>query len=270
METGVGPAHPDAARQVLNDAAAAPPRTAIWRPVLASGQALLLLVSCAVLFAAMRGAGMLGPVTLRWMLPASFVTIALLPWLLLTPDGRRAIGLCRPPSWLMLAPAMLAGAGAALACGGLGLLLFGRSPDHWFMTVAASYHGMMDTRAFSTLTLHAVFTLPALLFSPIGEEIFFRGILQRALEQRFSLRTSTALECAAFGLVHLFHHGLFIGATGWAIRPLSGALWVLAMGLTAALFAALRRRSGSLVPAMAAHAAFNAAMNGMIFTILWH
>jgi uncharacterized protein len=39
------------------------------------------------------------------------------------------------------------------------------------------------------------------LFSPIGEEIFFRGVLQRALEQRFSVNTSTSIECAAFGLV---------------------------------------------------------------------
>ncbi|WP_332848611.1 CPBP family intramembrane glutamic endopeptidase [Massilia sp. S19_KUP03_FR1] len=269
METGVGPAHLDAARQILNDAAAPVPRADIWRPVLAASQALLLVVFLAVLFAAMRGAGMLGPAALRWMLPASFVMMALLPWLLLTPDGRRAIGLRRPASWLMLAPTMLAGAGAALACGALGLLLFGHSPDHWFVTVAASYRGMMDTNTFSTLMLHGVFTLPALLFSPIGEEIFFRGILQRALEERFSTRLSTAQECAAFGLVHLLHHGLFSDASGWSMRPLSGALWVVAMFLTAGLFAAIRHRSGSLFPAMAAHAAFNAAMNTFIFGLLW-
>lgn len=92
------------------------------------------------------------------------------------------------------------------------------------MTVAASYRGMLDTATFSMLTLHLVFTLPALLFSPIGEEIFFRGMLQRALEQRFSTRASTMLECAAFGLVHLCHHGLVVGVTGWSIRPLSAAL----------------------------------------------
>lgn len=212
----------------------------------------------------MRGAGMLGPATLRWMLPASFVVMALLPWLLLTPDGRRQIGLRRPASWRGLATAMLAGACAALACGALGLLLFGHSADNWYMTVAASYRGMMDTSAFSIWMLHGVFTLPALLFSPIGEEIFFRGILQRALEQRFSARTSTVLECAAFGLVHLFHHGPFFGATA-----LSTALWVMAMCLTAVLFATIRQRSGSLLRAMAAHAAFNAAMNGVIFAFLW-
>ncbi len=254
METGVGTAHADAARQALN----------IWRPRLTADRALLLVLSLALLFAAMRGAGMLGPATLRWMLPASFVTMMLLPWLLLSADGRRLIGLCRPTSWWALMPAVLAGACAALACGALGWLLFGHSLDNWFMTVAASYRGMMDSSAFSILMLHLVFTLPAMLFSPIGEEIFFRGILQRALEQKCSVRLSTLLECAAFGLVHLFHHGPFFGATA-----ISSALWVMAMCLTAALFATLRQRSGSLVPAMAAHAAFNATMNGVIFAFLW-
>lgn len=269
METGLGTAHADAARQALNGAAATVPPFSMWRPWLSAGGALPLVLSLALLFATMRGAGMLGPATLRWMLPASFVTMGLLPWLLLTPSGRRAIGLCRPASWLVLAPAMLAGACAALACGATGLLLFGYGPDNWFMTVATSYRRMMDTSTFSMLMLHLVFTLPALLFSPIGEEIFFRGILQRALEQRVSARISTVLECAVFGLVHLFHHGLVLSATGWSIRPVSAALWVAAMGLTAALFATIRQRSGSLLPAMAAHAAFNAAMNGVIFAFLW-
>jgi len=268
METRVGTTHADAARQALNGAAITP--LSIWRPRLTAGRALPLVLFFALLFAAMRGAGMLGPATMRWMLPASFVTMTLLPWLLMSADGRRHIGLRRPASWLVLLPAILAGACAAMACGAAGLLLFGHGLDNWFMTVAASYRRMMDTSAFDMLTLHLVFTLPALLFSPIGEEIFFRGILQRALEQRFSVRISTALECAAFGLVHLIHHGLVVGATGISIRPVSGALWVAAMCVTAGLFANVRKRSGSLFPAMAAHAAFNAAMNGMIFALLWH
>jgi hypothetical protein len=41
------------------------------------------------------------------------------------------------------------------------------------------------------------------------------------------------------------------------------------MFLTALLFAALRRASGSLYPAIAAHMAFNATMNALIFAFLW-
>jgi len=77
------------------------------------------------------------------------------------------------------------------------------------------------------------------------------------------------LMCAAFGIVHLCHHGLALGAAGVTIRPFSGALWVVLMFLVALLFAEIRKRSGSLFSAMASHAAFNATMNFVIFAFLW-
>ena len=248
MEDGVGTAHTGASREALNTAVA---------------------LGLAALFAGMRFLGMLGPSSLRLLLPASFVLMTLAPWLLLHRDERRAIGLRAPGSWAALVPAILAGAAAALACFAAGLLIFGHSADNWFMTIAASYRSMMPTATFSLLTLHLVFTVPALLFSPIGEEIFFRGLLQRALEQRLSVRASTLVECGAFGIVHLCHHGLVPTATGLSIRPVSGALWVGAMFLVALLFAAIRQRTGSLFPAMAAHATFNGVMNTVIFAFLW-
>jgi hypothetical protein len=229
---------------------------------------LLVALLLTLLFAASRCLGMLGPPALRPLLPASFVLMALAPWLFLSQAGRRHIGLRAPPSWLVLAPSLLAGVGAALACFAFGMLLYGGGPDNWFVTVAASYRRMMNTSGLPLLSLHLVFTLPALLFSPIGEEIFFRGMLQRAFEQRLSIRASTMIECAAFGLIHLCHHGMAWSAAGLAIRPVSGMLWVLAMFLTALLFAKIRQRTGSLFPAMAAHAAFNATMNTVIFAFL--
>jgi membrane protease YdiL (CAAX protease family) len=94
-------------------------------------------------------------------------------------------------------------------------------------------------------------------------------MLQRSLEQRLSVNASTFIECAAFGIVHLCHHGLALGATGVTMRPVSGALWVVLMFFVALMFARIRKRSGSLYPAMAAHAAFNATMNSVIFAFLW-
>lgn len=164
-----------------------------------------------------------------------------------------------------------AGAAAALACFGAAWLLAGAGAgaDNPFVTIAASYRATFDTAGLGLLPLYLAFTLPAVLFSPIGEEVFFRGLLQRALEQRCGVTLSTVLECGAFGMVHLCHHGLATGAAGLAPRPLSAALWVAAMCAVGWLFAALRRRSGSLLPAIAAHAAFNMTMNGAIFGLLW-
>jgi membrane protease YdiL (CAAX protease family) len=48
------------------------------------------------------------------------------------------------------------------------------------------------------------------------------------------------------------------------------ALWVTQMYLLSLAFAWLRDLSGSVWPAVAAHAAFNAAMNVAIFQFLWY
>ena len=46
-------------------------------------------VVLALLFAAGRAFGVLGPANLRGLLPLGFVLMALIPWLLLDAEGRR-------------------------------------------------------------------------------------------------------------------------------------------------------------------------------------
>lgn len=251
---------------MLHTAAVTPP---IWHARIAPAAALALVVMLAIVFGVMRCFGLLGPSPTRWLLPLSFVLMTAAPWLLLNAAGRRQIGLRAPTARFYYPVAIVCGALAALACFAIGVMLFGHGADNWYRSIAESYRGNMDTTRMSLPQLYAIFTIPALLFSPIGEEIFFRGMLQKALEQRCSARCSTVLECAAFGLVHLCHHGLLLDAAGVHLRPLSAALWVALMFGTALMFATIRRRSGSLYPAMAAHAAFNGAMNATIFAFLW-
>jgi len=223
----------------------------------------------AMVFAGMRVIGTLGPANLRWVMPLGFVLMAVLPFMLLRAPARRDMGLKLAGGPRDYGLAIVAGAGAALACFVLGKALFDASPDNWFMSIAGSYRRNMDTAGWDLVRLHLVFTIPAIVFSPIGEEIFFRGYLQYMLEQRFSARASTTGECAAFAVVHLCHHGLFVAATGIGFRPLSGLLWMLLMFGTALMFAWLRKRTGSLLPAIASHAAFNLVMNLTIFRFLW-
>lgn len=238
------------------------------RPRSSEGILLLALV-LSLIFVSMRALGTLGPSNLRWLLPLGFVIMTALPWLLLTPAGRRQIGLKLPDTGAHYITGLVAGALAATGCFTIGLMLFGTSPDNWFVSIANNYRSVMDTSGFGPLKLHLMFTIPACIFSPLGEEIFFRGFLQRALEVRFSSRQSTHMEAALFGLVHLCHHGLVASATGLSLRLGSGALWVVLMFGTAWMFAWLRKRSDSLLPAIVSHAAFNATMNVFIFAFLW-
>lgn len=246
-----------------------PANPAIWRLAADPARALALVLLVALGFAAMRAGGMLGPPSLRWLLPAGFTVMALMPWLLMNAEGRRQIGLRRPVRASAYLPAVGLGVIASVACFAAGAMLFGRGSENWFVSIANNYRGILDTTGMPLWQLHAMFTLPALMFTPVAEELFFRGVLQRTLEQHLPARASTAVECGAFAVVHLCHHGLVSGMSGLGWMPLSATLWMILMFLTAWTFAGIRRRSGSLYPAMASHAAFNLTMNVLIFEALW-
>jgi len=237
-----------------------------WR--IAPGGVYGLVLAFAAVSSAMRAAAMFGPVAWRGLFMLTCIAMALLPWLLFDRAGRRRVGLQWPrrPRWLVLG--LLVGALPASASYWLGATLYGASPDNWFVSVARNYQ-LQPTDGWSLLQLHLVFTTVACLFSPIDEEIFFRGVLQRVLEERHGAMRATLSEAGLFALVHLCHHGIVLTAAGAALMPVSGALWVGQMFLLSLAFAWLRRRADSIVPAILAHAAFNAAMNGWIFARLW-
>lgn len=228
--------------------------------------AVILLGVC---FAFMRAFGVLGPQPLRPLLPLSFVLMAAAPWLLLRHDGRRQIGIVRACSRTSYAWAAVTGAVLALTCGVIGALLFGATQDNWFVSIARNFQQSFDTVGKPGLLLFAAFAIPALIFSPFGEEIFFRGLLQRSLEEWLPERVSTYIECGAFAAVHLCHHGLYWAGNGLSILLPSALLWVALMFLAARLFAHWRKVSASIGPAIVSHMAFNAAMSIFIFTLVW-
>ena len=91
-----------------------------------------------------------------------------------------------------------------------------------------------------------------IIASPIQEEIIFRGLIQSMLERRWmitfsvfggSLSGAVAFTAVLFGIIHL--------EAGVAVA--TGAI-ILGLGA-----GELRRRSGSLLPAIIVHAVFNAA-----------
>jgi membrane protease YdiL (CAAX protease family) len=84
------------------------------------------------------------------------------------------------------------------------------------------------------------FAFAVAIVAPVIEELFFRGLLLRALERRFGTGWAVAGSSVAFGLAHF--QGLQLPA-------------LVAVGL---VFGILRVRTGRLGPGILAHAAFNA------------
>jgi membrane protease YdiL (CAAX protease family) len=234
-----------------------------WIYLLGDAFVLTLLLCPVVLLA--RAIWAVGPPHYRWILPLSLTLMALSPWLFLRREGRRQIGLRRASSPVWLLWSLFLGAAAAFGIYALGYLLFGMGDDNWYRSVGRSFPVNPAMEAMSMGQLFLALTIPALIFSPIGEEIFFRGLVHEAVATRLSRRAGMLTDAGLFAAVHLFHHGVARVESQWQIFPVSGLLWAALIFGVAVLFAYCRRQSGSLLGAILAHAAFNLTMNATIF-----
>ena len=86
----------------------------------------------------------------------------------------------------------------------------------------------------------------ALAIAPFGEELFFRGILFRALRDRFGFPVGATGSAVAFGLIHYIPGAL-----------IDAALLMLVMTFVGAALAFIYERRGSFVAPVAAHVTFN-------------
>lgn len=227
---------------------------------------LLLFVA----FAAMRAYGYFGADSLKTVpIMLSFVGMWAIPAFFLTSQGSRQIGLTRARGVLWLPVAALVGISSAYACYLLGYLLFGYSENNWFVNIGYTYASDPRFAQMPQRVAFAVFTIPALVFSPLGEEIFFRGLINEAFRQRWGRLAGLYGNAALFALVHLVHHGIVRSNDGYHALWLSGALWMGLMFATSVAFALLRERFASVWPCVVAHAAFNLTMNYTIFFSLF-
>lgn len=227
---------------------------------------------CLVLFgalAALRAYGLFGPVDVRMLVLAGFFAMWFLPLIFLTREGRRTIGLKRPerPIWLVWGAGL--GLGASALVFGLGYALFGHGPDDWSVSLLNSWAIDDSMRQIGRLSLFVMFTLPAVIFSPVGEELFFRGMIHESARPRLGQAGAALVNALAFSGVHLLHHGLTWTDGGLEFAAASGLLWGALIFGVALLFTECRRRSGSIWGAVAAHASFNLATNVLIFWLLF-
>ncbi|WP_193510145.1 CPBP family intramembrane glutamic endopeptidase [Cryobacterium sp. BB736] len=195
-----------------------------------------------------------------------FVAMAVLPWIVLTRGGRRTIGLVRPSRWRWMLPAALAGAAACFAVYFATTALWGFSVQNPFAYIARTYSNVPESPSEADrLVYFIIYAVISMLFSPIGEELLYRGIAHESLASRLGNRPAALVDAGAFAVTHLAHFGIVFVAGAWAFLPLPALLWVAAMFLSSLVFYAFRMLTGSLLGAIVAHAAFNLAMNYVIF-----
>ena len=238
----------------------------VWQRIFQRAWILSLVLFVAL--GGLRAYGVFGPSSARVLLMLSVFLMWFLPFIFFTREGRQAMGLKRAghPQWL--ACGLLLGMGASLVVFGIGWVLFGRSADNWYISVLDSFTIGPAAMQIPRVVLFVLYTLPAMIFSPIGEEFFFRGMLHESVKDQWGATVATLVNAIAFGGTHLLHHGVRWDSTGGHLLLGSGLLWVgLMMGLSW-LFTVCRQQSGSIWPAVVAHSGFNLMMNATIFGLL--
>lgn len=193
---------------------------------------------------------------------------AIVPFLILNKYGLKSIGLTFPKHSLWVIYGLLLGLFSSFLLLFIGELLYGASMENWYVYIAKSYNIPSDILPDDKMILFAIMALTGMLFSPIGEELFFRGIVHESFSNSFGSRKASLFDGTAFALTHLSHFGLVFLNEKWTLFPLPAFLWVLSMFLLSSLFYYCRKKSGSILGAIVCHATFNLGMIYSIFYLL--
>lgn len=196
-----------------------------------------------------------------------FLSMWLVPFILLTKAGRKKIGMQRPAHWWKIGLSFLFGGLTCYLLFGLFSFIYGPSLENAFVYIGQNNPtgGIAES---DKLLYFTIAVIPSMLFSPIGEELLYRGIIHGCFVPRFGETTASVFDSSAFALTHVAHFGLVYAAGVWHFLPLPTLLWVLSMFAACRVFFRCKRHCDSIIGAMAAHAGFNFVMMYGIFYLL--
>ena len=111
----------------------------------------------------------------------------------------------------------------------------------------------------------AIFAIIGMTFSPIGEELLYRGLIHQSFVPKFGNNKASILDSLAFAVVHLAHFGIIYTNGNWKFLIIPAILWITLMFLTSRLFYYCKIKTDSIYGAIIGHAGFNLAMTYFIF-----
>ena len=145
-------------------------------------------------------------------------------------------------------------------------LFYDHTLSNWFVYISKSYTASGKViPASEKLIYFIIFAATAITFSPIGEELFYRGVVHGSFATGLGERKASIADSAAFALTHLAHFGIVYISGTWHFFFVPALLWVIFMFVASRLFFLCKEKSGSLAGAVICHASYNLAMTYFIF-----
>lgn len=195
-----------------------------------------------------------------------FLCMWITPIIFLTKSGRRNIGITKPDNYKWLLGSFVVGASICLVFYGVAILLFAETNSNWFVYISRSYGASGTNLIGSQRHIYfLIYAITGITFSPIGEELFYRGLVHGSFVDRFGEQKASTVDSLAFALTHLAHFGIVYLSGVWQFLFLPATLWLICMFIVSRLFFVCKQKSGSILGAIICHAGFNLMMMYLIF-----
>jgi membrane protease YdiL (CAAX protease family) len=192
---------------------------------------------------------------------------AIAPFVFLSKYGREKIGITKPGNYQWLFYSFISGILLATILFLLGYGLYSDTVNNWFVYIGKSYNISESITEREKFIYFLIFAGTGMIFSPIGEELFFRGIVHSCFAASVGDRKASIIDGLAFSLTHLSHFGFVYLSGEWKILIMPSLLWVSGMFVSSIVFFQCKKKTGSLLGAALSHAGFNLAM---IYFIFYH
>lgn len=196
------------------------------------------------------------------------VVSAIAPFIFLGKQGRREIGIRKTNKYKWLILAFISGLIFSVLLYFLGELLYGNSYENWYQYIGKSYNIPNNIDQHHKAILFAAMALTGMTFSPIGEELFFRGIVHSSFAKSIGETKASFVDSSAFAITHISHFGLVFINQQWKFLSIPTLIWVTSMFLASLLFFHFRKKSASILGAIICHSAFNLGMIYCIFYLM--
>ena len=195
----------------------------------------------------------------------TMLIMAIAPFVFLSKYGRKQIGIKKPTNNYWLFIAFIIGGVFSILLYFTGDILYGTSYENWYNYIGKSYNIPQEIDEKGRFVMFGISAIIAMTFSPIGEELFFRGIVHSSFANSVGNQKASLIDSLAFAIVHISHFGLVFHNQQWELLLMPTLIWVLSMFIISILFYVCRKCSNSILGAILCHLAFNLGMTYCIF-----
>lgn len=195
-----------------------------------------------------------------------FIFMALLPFLLLNKEGRKHIGIKKVENYWWLLIALIIGIVACSFFYFLFTSIYINSIENSFVYISTSYN-LPELNEDNRFTFFCIYSITSMIFSPLGEELFYRGLIHGCFTEKLNENGASRIDSLAFAIAHLANFGIIYSLGKWEFLLLPAVIWTCCMYVLCRLFFICKQRSGSILGAILCHSGFNLAM---IYWIFYH